>query len=105
MIKSEKIFSSRTVISTTLRNLSQNSQEPVTAQTFRGWLTEVGDYKKLAQDPRKQYSWEEKITEITQTVENELGSKLDSSSTESPEKPKKNFLSVECETQRYLEAY
>jgi formylglycine-generating enzyme required for sulfatase activity len=71
-----------------------NSQEPVTAQTFRDWLTEVGDYKKLAQDPRKQYSWEGKIAEITQIVENELGRKLDSSSTENPEKPKKNFLSA-----------
>lgn len=71
-----------------------NSQEPVTAQTFRDWLTEVEDYKKLAQDPRKEYSWEEKIDEITQIVENELGRKLGDSSTEIPEKPKKNFLSA-----------
>ena len=71
-----------------------NSQEPVTAQTFRDWLTEVEDYKKLAQDPRKEYSWEEKIDEITQIVENELGRKQNGSSTETPEKPKKNFLSA-----------
>ncbi|OHB63232.1 MAG: hypothetical protein A2168_07740 [Planctomycetes bacterium RBG_13_50_24] len=71
-----------------------NSQEPVTAQTFRDWLTEVEDYKKLEQDPRTEYSWEEKIAEITQIVENELGRKLDGSSTETPEKPKKDFLSA-----------
>ena len=71
-----------------------NSQEPVTAQTFRDWLTEVQDYKILEQDPRKEYSWEEKIAEITQIVENEIGRKLDGSSTETPEKPKKNFLSA-----------
>ena len=69
-----------------------NSQGPVTAQTFRDWLTEVGDYKKLAQDPREEYSWEEKIAEITQIVEKELGRKQDDSSAETPEKPRKGFL-------------
>ena len=69
-----------------------NSQEPVTVQTFRDWLTEVEDYKKLTQDPREEYSWEEKIAEITQIVEKELHSKQDGSSTEALEKPKKNFL-------------
>ena len=68
-----------------------NYQGPVTTQTYRDWLTEVGDYKKLAQDPRKEYSWEEKIAEITQIVENELGRK-DGSPTETPEKPRKGFL-------------
>jgi len=71
-----------------------STQGPVTAQTYRDWLKEVEDYKILAQDPRKEYSWEEKISEITQIVENELGSKLDGSSAETPEKPKKNFLSA-----------
>jgi formylglycine-generating enzyme required for sulfatase activity len=71
-----------------------NSQEPVTAQTFRDWLTEVEDYKKLEQDPREKYSWKEKIAEITQIIENELGSKQGGSSTETSDKPKKDFLSV-----------
>jgi formylglycine-generating enzyme required for sulfatase activity len=69
-----------------------NSQEPITAQTFRDWLTEVEDYKKLTQDPREEYSWEEKIAEITQIIEKELRSKQDGSSTETPDKPKKDFL-------------
>jgi len=65
---------------------------PVTAQTYRDWLEEVEHYKKLPQDPREQYSWKEKIAEITQIVENELGRKQDDSSTETPEKPKKDFF-------------
>jgi len=73
---------------------THKSQNPVTSQTFRDWLTEVKDYKKLAQDPRTEYSWEEKIAEITQIVENELGRKQDGSSTETAEKPKKNFLTA-----------
>jgi formylglycine-generating enzyme required for sulfatase activity len=70
------------------------TEGPVTAQTFRDWLTEVNDYKKLTQDPREKYSWNEKIAEITQIIENELGSKQGGSSTETSNKLKKDFLSA-----------
>jgi len=75
-------------------SIIHNSQEPVTEQTFRDWLIEVEGYKKLAQDPRMEYSWYEKITEITQIVENELGRKQDGFSTETPDKSEKDFLGV-----------
>ena len=71
-----------------------NAEGPVTTQTFRDWLIEVNDYKILTQDPREKYSWNEKIAEIARIIENELGSKQGDSSTETSNKPKKDFLSA-----------
>ncbi len=49
------------------------SDAPVTSETFEQWLKEVEDYKTLEEDPRQEHPWEEKITEITQLIQNELG--------------------------------
>lgn len=51
------------------------SNTPVTTETFSRWLSEVRDYRKLEDDPRRdsRYSWQEKISKIDKEIGNELG--------------------------------
>ncbi len=67
-----------------------NSKEPVTAQTFRDWLKEVKDYKKLPQDPRNAYSWDEKIGQIAKLIEDELGRTRTGPSEQNVAKPQRD---------------
>jgi len=71
-----------------------NVEGPITAQTFRDWLKEVEDYKILEQDPRKDYAWETKITEITKVIEDELDRKQAGDSKQESTKPKQDLFGV-----------
>jgi formylglycine-generating enzyme required for sulfatase activity len=49
-----------------------NAGAPVATQTFRNWLEEVKGYKSLEDDARNGYSWDTKIAEIRQLINDEL---------------------------------
>ncbi|NOR68012.1 MAG: SUMF1/EgtB/PvdO family nonheme iron enzyme [Woeseiaceae bacterium] len=55
-------------------SIVHNSEGSFTTQTYRDWLKEVVDYKKLEQDDRanSQYSWDEKISKIDKELNNEV---------------------------------
>jgi formylglycine-generating enzyme required for sulfatase activity len=63
------------------------NKSTLTAEDFEGWHREVILYKKLEQDPRTVYPWNEKIAEITKLIEDELGIKEEDSSKQIPDKP------------------
>jgi formylglycine-generating enzyme required for sulfatase activity len=59
----------------------------LTAEDFEGWHQGVILYKKLEQDPRTAYPWNEKIADITKLIEDELGTSEEDSSKQIPDKP------------------
>ncbi len=74
-------------------DLLEDDQKPLynkstlTAEDFEFWLQKVILYKKLEQDPRKAYTWEEKIADITKLIEDELDIKEEDSSKQNSTKP------------------